>query len=663
MNETENFGSLGLSPEMLAAVESKGFERPTAVQQLTIPKILNCTHDLIAQSQTGTGKTAAYGLPVMQLIERGEGGVKALVLVPTRELALQVTQELHSYNAVRRLSIVSIYGGASIGEQLRRLRSGADIVVGTPGRILDHIRRGTLLLSGLRYLVLDEADEMLNMGFIDDVEEIMSHAADDRRVFLFSATMPQRIVRLAETYMHDTEQLRVESAQITADLTDQIYFEVRECDKFDALTRIIDITPDFYGIVFGRTKVGVDELVLKLGERGYAVEGLHGDVSQAQREQVLRKFRNRQVNILVATDVAARGIDIDNLTHVINYSLPQDSESYVHRIGRTGRAGRQGTAITFISRSEMRHFGFLRRDIKAEIRKENLPSPQDIVAMKRSRIMEELAEIVSTGGYADFSGMASGLLAEYEPEVALGALLRLAFRSELDESSYPEIRSFSVDRKGTARLFLAIGKKDGYDVRKLVALLKRECGLRDKHINDIRLGDDYSFVSVPFADSEEVISRLNKLRHGSRPLAEIARPDAARTEEGRKERRDGAEGGPAEEGPGRGRHDGPREDRRRGDRGKNRDYGKERCDHSRGAGSDWRDRSGRGEEPRRYGPRDSGRRDGRDAARRHRDSGLPRTEEVRENAPSSQANSGFDWSFFEKDGNSWDRPDKKRKKR
>lgn len=268
----------------------------------------------------------------------------------------------------------------------------------------------------------------------------------------------------------------------------------------------------------------------RLLERGYAAEGLHGDVSQAQREKVLRKFRNRQVNILVATDVAARGIDINNLSHVINYSLPQDSESYVHRIGRTGRAGNQGTAITFISSSEMRQFGFLRRDIKADIRRQDLPTPQDIVAVKRQRIKEELREIVEGDNYADYGDMAEELLAAYTPEVALAALLRLAFRSELDESNYPEIRSFSVDRRGTARLFLAVGRKDGYDVRKLVALLKRECGLRDKHINDVKLGDSYSFVSVPFEDAEQVVRRLNKLRRGTRPLAEIAQPAAVPTD-------------------------------------------------------------------------------------------------------------------------------------
>lgn len=655
MTENEDFGSLGLSPEMLAAVEAKGFERPTPIQKLTIPILLDGQNDIIAQSQTGTGKTAAYGLPILQELVRGAGGVQAIVLVPTRELALQVTEELVSYNRGKRLSIAAIYGGASMSEQLRRLAKGADIVVGTPGRVLDHIRRGTLDLSGICYLVLDEADEMLNMGFIEDVEEIMSHTPEERRVLLFSATMPQRIVNLSRTYMRDVEMLRVESARLTADLTDQIYFEVREADKFDALTRIIDITPEFYGIVFSRTKVGTDELVNRLLERGYAVEGLHGDVSQAQREKVLRKFRNRQVNILVATDVAARGIDINNLSHVINYSLPQDSESYVHRIGRTGRAGNQGTAITFISSSEMRQFGFLRRDIKAEIRREDLPTPQDIVAVKRQRIKEELREIVEGDNYADYGDMAEELLAAYTPEVALAALLRLAFRSELDESNYPEIRSFSVDRRGTARLFLAIGRKDGYDVRKLVALLKRECGLRDKHINDVKLGDSYSFVSVPFEDAEQVVRRLNKLRRGTRPLAEIAQPAGGSEGPRGKEREHVGDEAAAGEARAPERTRGKGESGRPTGRESRSCNGTERVPAERGKRpkqEKGRPDSGRGERP--AGKGKPFRSSGRDAGRP--DAVLPF-------APAEEGNGGFDWSFFEKDGNRWERPSKGKKRK
>ena len=538
INEAD-FSALGLSEEMLAAVQAKGFETPTSIQRLTIPRLLSGENDIIAQSQTGTGKTAAFGLPILQQIEPSKEGVQSIILVPTRELAVQAAEELLSYNRERRLSITAIYGGAAMSEQLRRLSRGVDIVVGTPGRVLDHIRRGTLKLDKVRFLVLDEADEMLNMGFVEDVEEIMGHTGEDRRVLLFSATMPERIIRLSEAYMRNTEVLRVESQHLTADLTNQIYFEVREADKFDALTRIIDIEPDFYGIVFCRTKIGADEVATRLASHGYAAEGLHGDVSQAQREKILRKFRDRTVNILVATDVAARGIDVSNLSHVINYSLPQDSESYVHRIGRTGRAGREVTAITFISGAELRRFNWMMRDIKADIRRETLPSPQDIVAMKRAKIKEELREIVESESYGDYADYAAELLETYAPDVALGALLRLAFRSELDQSSYPEIRSFSVDRKGKARLFLALGGRDGYTARRIVEMLKRKCGLRDKNIDDVRVFENYSLASVPFSDAEAVVGQLNA-SGGRRRIAKIDGSDAENG--GGKRRRPATEG-------------------------------------------------------------------------------------------------------------------------
>ena len=525
MTNEADFSTLGLSEQMLAAVHAKGFETPTSIQRLTIPRLLSGENDMIAQSQTGTGKTAAFGLPILQQIEHSAEGVQAVILVPTRELALQAAEELLSFNGERRLSITAIYGGAAMGEQLRRLSRGVDVVVGTPGRVLDHIRRGTLKLDKVRFLVLDEADEMLNMGFVEDVEEIMSHTGDERRVLLFSATMPDRIVRLSEAYMRNTEMLRVESQHLTVDLTNQIYFEVREADKFDALTRIIDIEPDFYGIVFCRTKIGVDEVATRLVAQGYAAEGLHGDVSQAQREKILRKFRDKAVNILVATDVAARGIDVSNLSHVINYSLPQDSESYVHRIGRTGRAGNEGTAITFISGAEQRRFNWMMRDIKADIKRETLPSPQDIVAMKRAKIAEDLREIVETETYGDYADITAELLETYAPEVALSALLRLAFRSELDQNSYPEIRSFSVDRRGKTRLFLTLGSRDGYTARRLVDMLKQKCGLRDKNIDDVRIFENYSLVSVPFGDAEAVVSRINA-SGGRRRIARIDREDA-----------------------------------------------------------------------------------------------------------------------------------------
>lgn len=581
MTQLQEFSALGLSEQALEAIQAKGFETPSPIQKLTIPVLLDRenTHDIIAQAQTGTGKTAAFGLPIIETLRPMKGTVQALILVPTRELALQVTEELLSFNKHSKLSIAPIYGGASMSEQLRRLNKGIDVVVGTPGRILDHLRRGTLDLHQLQYLILDEADEMLNMGFIEDVEEILAGSNETRRILLFSATMPQRIVDLSRKYMHEAEVLKVPSQEITTDLTDQIYFEVRESDKFDALTRIVDVEPDFYGIVFCRTKVGVDELVSKLTERGYAAEGLHGDVSQAQREKILKKFKKKQATILVATDVAARGIDINNLTHVINYSMPQDTESYVHRIGRTGRAGNTGTAITFISSSEYRQFGALQRQIKTDIKKVAIPTAQDVIEMKKSKIHEDLAEIVESETYSEYLDMAHNMLEGKDPEIALASLLRLAFKNELEESNYPEIRSINVDRRGTARLFISIGRFDGYDPRKLVKLLKKECGLTDSKIDDIRIMDSYSFVTVPFADARAAIRSLNSINQGGRPIAELAKP--------------GSEGGGRKEGA-RGRDAYAQEGRsaagsRRGARDEARPKLKTRKASEKGGDNAWKD--------------------------------------------------------------------------
>ena len=548
MTQLDEFTALGLGEKTLPAIKAKGFETPSPIQKLTIPVLLDEDkhNDIIAQAQTGTGKTAAFGLPVLERLTPKKGPVQGLILVPTRELALQVTEELLSFNKYSKLVITAIYGGASMSEQLRRLGKGVDIVVGTPGRILDHLRRGTLNLKELQYLILDEADEMLNMGFIDDVEAILAESNDYRRILLFSATMPARIVELSKRYMKDVEVLRVPSQEMTTDLTDQIYFEVRDSDKFDALTRIIDVEPEFYGIVFCRTKVAVDELVTRLTQRGYAAEGLHGDVSQAQREKILKKFKNKQVTILAATDVAARGIDINNLTHVINYSLPQDTESYVHRIGRTGRAGNTGTAITFISHSEYRQFSSLKREIKVDIKKVALPSAQDVVEIKKTKIKDDLIEIVESESYRKYTEMAGEVLQNLDPEVALAALLKLAFKNELEESSYPEIRSINVDRKGTARLFISIGKMDGFDARKLTDMLKRECRLPDNKIDDVRVMDSYSFVTVPFSDARQAIRQLNDINRGGRPIAELAKDgDSGENRERsgrdfRKEKRKGA---------------------------------------------------------------------------------------------------------------------------
>ncbi|MGL4908764.1 MAG: DEAD/DEAH box helicase [Bacteroidales bacterium] len=520
-----DFKDFGFSEATLQALKLKGFETPSPIQKKAIPALMKGTNDIIAQAQTGTGKTAAFGLPIMEQLE-ALGKVQAIILAPTRELALQVSDELISFTGKRKISIATIYGGASITEQLRRLKKGVDIVVGTPGRMIDHINRGSLDLSSIRWFILDEADEMLNMGFVDDIESIFKQTPDNRRVMLFSATMPERISKLAKKYMRDIEHLKVEAKQLTTELTDQIYFEVNQADRFDALTRIIDVEPEFYGLVFCRTKVTTDEVVSKLIQRGYEADGLHGDLTQMAREKILRRFRSKQINILVATDVAARGIDINDLTHVINYSLPQDFDAYVHRIGRTGRAGKEGTAITFISPNEYRQLMQMQKVIKTQLRKEVLPKAADVVAVKRNRIKDSLAEIIELNTYSEYLPLAQEIIEEHGADTALAALIRLTFKSELDIKNYPEIRNFSVDKRGTARLFISLGKLDDMSPKDLVDFLKEHTKLTDSKIDDVKVMDAFSFATVPFEDAEEALHSLNALRRkGEKPLAEISKKE------------------------------------------------------------------------------------------------------------------------------------------
>ena len=513
MNEQENnievrFSDLGLSENALSAIAAKGFEQPSPIQRLAIPVLLGETCDVIAQAQTGTGKTAAFGLPILERLDVKKIVPQALILAPTRELAIQVTEELASLRGEKPLHLLTVYGGQSISEQQRRLKRGAQIVVGTPGRILDLLRRGDLHLDSVEWVVLDEADEMLNMGFIEDVEEILAQVTCEHRMFLFSATMPERIVALSKKFMKEVRLLQVDKEQKPTHLADQIYFEV--LDKFDALTRIVDIEPEFYGLVFCRTRTDVDELTLQLVEHGYAAEGLHGEISQAQREKTLNKFRKHLVNILVATDVAARGIDIADLTHVINYSLPQDPEAYVHRVGRTGRAGKQGTAITFVSPSEYRKLLYFQKSIKFKIRKETLPNAQDVVEVKRELLKDELREVVENEQYQDYMDIASELLQEFQPEVALAALFRMAYKSDLDVTSYQEIRGFNVERRGTTRLFIALGKRDGYNARRLTEYICDQGRVRSRDLEDVLVLEDFSFVTVSYEKAKQLLTAFSQ---------------------------------------------------------------------------------------------------------------------------------------------------------
>lgn len=518
-----SFDDLGLSPESLEAIARKGFEVPSPIQRLAIPVLLREDCDMIGQAQTGTGKTAAFGLPILEWVKPGGELPQSLILAPTRELALQVTDELNSLKGDRPIRLVSVYGGQSIGEQQRRLRRGADVVVGTPGRIIDLVGRGDLKLEGVGWVVLDEADEMLNMGFIDDVEEILSHITAEHRMVLFSATMPSRIVKLSQRFMRDAKLIEVDREQKPTHLADQIYFEVKASDKFDALTRIVDIEPEFYGLVFCRTRNDVDELTMQLLERGYSAEGLHGEITQLQREKTLNRFRKKLVNILVATDVAARGIDIADLSHVINYSLPNDPEMYVHRVGRTGRAGKSGTAITFVTSAEYRRLLFFQRSIKFKIRKEILPRAEDIVEVKQTLLLEQLGVVAESNQYEEYLPVARQLLADYSPEVALAALFKMAYGKDLDVSNYQEVRGFKVDTKGTTRLFVAMGRKDGYNAKSLVDFICEEGGIRPREIEDVAVLDEFSFITVPFLVGKQLLDKFSREKIDGKPLISKAK--------------------------------------------------------------------------------------------------------------------------------------------
>ncbi len=425
-NLMERFKQLGISEKNISTLIKKGFKKPTEIQELTIPVLIGEKKDVISQAQTGTGKTAAFALPLIETLDTKSRHVQAIVLTPTRELAIQVCNEINSLKGDSPLTVMPIYGGQSINTQLSRLRRGCSIVVGTPGRILDHIRRRSLRLDTIKYFILDEADEMLNMGFIDDIETILKETPEKKRILLFSATMPYRIKKLAENYMAQYVHIKTK-AKLTTNLTEQKYYIVRQNQKFDLLCNIINCYENFYGLIFCHTKVEVSDLAIKLQKNGFKAEAFHGDFTQTQRETTLSKFRKRQVSILVATDVAARGIDIMELTHVINYSMPDNPEKYVHRIGRTGRAGKKGLAITFVEPRERNKFEFIKKITKAPVKRGKLITVEDYKNIKKERITKDIISKDRRKNSKFFKEWSDELLQDNPPEELVENLLQAIF--------------------------------------------------------------------------------------------------------------------------------------------------------------------------------------------------------------------------------------------
>ncbi|CVQ11130.1 ATP-dependent RNA helicase [Streptococcus pneumoniae] len=433
------FNELNLSADLLAEIEKAGFVEASPIQEQTIPLALE-GKDVIGQAQTGTGKTAAFGLPTLEKIRTEEATIQALVIAPTRELAVQSQEELFRFGRSKGVKVRSVYGGSSIEKQIKALKSGAHIVVGTPGRLLDLIKRKALKLQDIETLILDEADEMLNMGFLEDIEAIISRVPENRQTLLFSATMPDAIKRIGVQFMKAPEHVKIAAKELTTELVDQYYIRVKEQEKFDTMTRLMDVAQPELAIIFGRTKRRVDELTRGLKIRGFRAEGIHGDLDQNKRLRVLRDFKNGNLDVLVATDVAARGLDISGVTHVYNYDIPQDPESYVHRIGRTGRAGKSGQSITFVAPNEMGYLQIIENLTKKRMKGLKPASVEESFQSKKQvalkKIERDFADETIRANFEKFGKDARKLAAEFTPEELAMYILSLTVQ---DPDSLPEV--------------------------------------------------------------------------------------------------------------------------------------------------------------------------------------------------------------------------------
>lgn len=568
------FSKLGLSDALLKSITAVGYEEPTPIQAMTIPMLLN-GRDVIAQAQTGSGKTAAFGLPIIETIDPRDRHIQALVLCPTRELAIQVAEALHKLGRHKEVETLPIYGGQPYERQFRGLQRGPQIVVGTPGRVMDHMRRETLSLDHIRFFILDEADEMLDMGFVEDIEWILEQVPAERQTALFSATMPPRIAQLARRHMNEPERLSVPGSNMTVPLTRQTYYEVPRMRKVDALTRILDAETPSLSMIFCRTKLGVDDLGEALMARGYEVETLHGDLSQAQRDRVMRRFRSGQADILIATDVAARGIDIPDVSHVFNFDIPESAEAYVHRIGRTGRAGKTGEAVTLVTPRETRWIHQIERIVKARIEPRRLPTVADVAERRREVVKQQILEVLQDeANYSYFTTLVDDLAEDHDATQISAAILKLyadatgkvapieetaddvaivaapAPRRDRFERGFEPQRGFEprergpVPEGGNVRLFINIGRNLSVRPQDIVGAIANEAGVPGRAIGAIDIFDTYTFVDVPAAMAPGIIDALIRSGIKGRTVnAEIARPDAGGGVRQERPRREGFGGG------------------------------------------------------------------------------------------------------------------------
>ncbi|MER1958058.1 MAG: DEAD/DEAH box helicase [Solibacillus sp.] len=443
-----NFSELNISESTLRSIKRMGFEEATPIQEGTVTFAM-AGRDVLGQAQTGTGKTAAFGIPLIEKIDPKNPNIQALVIAPTRELAIQVSEELYKLGYDKRVKLLSVYGGQEIGRQIRALKNNPQIIVGTPGRIQDHINRRTLKLDEVQTLVLDEADEMLNMGFIDDINAILESVPSDRQTLLFSATMPSAIRKIAETFMKNPEIVKIQAKELTMENIEQFFVKATDREKFDALSRLLDSQKPELAIIFGRTKRRVDELSQALGLRGFLAEGIHGDLSQAKRISVLRQFKEGKIDILIATDVAARGLDISGVTHVYNFDIPQDPESYVHRIGRTGRAGKSGVAVTFVTPREMGYLRIVEETTKKRMTPLRPPTSEEALVGLQEDAVQTLAGLVQNNDLGNYRELAAQLLEKHEAlDLVAAALKSVTKEPDATPVSLSEERPLPMRRSG-----------------------------------------------------------------------------------------------------------------------------------------------------------------------------------------------------------------------
>ena len=519
--ETIRFEDLELDAKIMRAITDMGFEAASPIQGQAIPLELQGL-DIIGQAQTGTGKTAAFGIPLLQKIDPKNKKPQAIILCPTRELAIQVSEEIRRLaKYMHGVKVLPIYGGQEIGRQIRSLKDGVQVIIGTPGRVMDHMRRKTVKMDQIHTVVLDEADEMLNMGFLEDMETILSALPEERQTLMFSATMPQAIQRIAANFQKDPQIVRVVKKELTVPNIEQFYYEVKPKNKEEVLSRLLDIYTPKLSVVFCNTKKQVDLLVNGLLGRGYFAAGLHGDMKQAQRDRVMQGFRSGKTDILVCTDVAARGIDVDDVEAVFNYDLPQDDEYYVHRIGRTGRAGRVGRSFSFVSGREVYKLKEIQRYCKTKIYAQKVPSLNDVANTKMENVLEEIEQIIENEDLTKFLQIIEERVNEsdYTAMDLAAAFLKYCSGQQETEEKDMEFGDTGAEEAGMVRLFINIGKKNKAKPGDIVGAIAGESGIPGKLIGTIDMFDKYTFVEVPREYARDVLNAMNHTKIKGKSVA------------------------------------------------------------------------------------------------------------------------------------------------